>query len=195
MRKKSAVPVAVGEKGTPEKILSAAYRCIAARGYANVSLRDIAAEAGVVLSQLNYYYKNKEGLFIEVVRMMARSLRQEIEQGLKRGATPKERVSCLVSQFQEMLQKRPEFSSLLLDLTSMSLWQGSFRDLLRDFYKDLYELTEKQITAPQTAPSHYSPKAMAHTIINTLMGTAMQAALYPEEQDVRLSLSSLCISL
>lgn len=53
-----------------EKILLAAFKCISSKGYANVSLRDIADEAGVVLSQLNYYYKNKEGLFTEVVKMM-----------------------------------------------------------------------------------------------------------------------------
>jgi len=45
------------------KILLAAYSCISTSGYANVSMRNIADEAGVVLSQLNYYYKNKEGLF------------------------------------------------------------------------------------------------------------------------------------
>jgi len=53
-----------------KKILQTAYQCLSTRGYANVSMRDIADEAGVALSQLNYYYKNKEGLFTEVVKMM-----------------------------------------------------------------------------------------------------------------------------
>jgi AcrR family transcriptional regulator len=48
-----------------ERIFNAAFKCISTKGYANVSLRDIANEAGVVLSQLNYY-KNKEGLFKKV---------------------------------------------------------------------------------------------------------------------------------
>ena len=37
-----------------QKILDAAYRCIAQKGYARASLRDIAEDAGVALSQLNY---------------------------------------------------------------------------------------------------------------------------------------------
>jgi len=58
----------VDRQSQSEKILSAAYGCISTRGYANVSLRDIADEAGVALSQLHYYYKSKEGLFKEVVQ-------------------------------------------------------------------------------------------------------------------------------
>lgn len=55
-----------------QKILDTAFKCISERGYANVSLRDIANEAGVVLSQLHYYYKNKEGLFTEVIKVMGK---------------------------------------------------------------------------------------------------------------------------
>ncbi|MBS3973119.1 MAG: helix-turn-helix transcriptional regulator, partial [Erysipelotrichia bacterium] len=58
------------QQSQPEKILIAAFEVISSKGYANVSTRDIADKAGVVLSQLNYYFKNKEGLFKEVVRMM-----------------------------------------------------------------------------------------------------------------------------
>ena len=50
------------------KILISAFECISTNGYANVSLRDIASEAGVALSQINYYFNNKEGLFVEVVK-------------------------------------------------------------------------------------------------------------------------------
>jgi AcrR family transcriptional regulator len=60
-----------------QKILNAAFKCISERGYANVSLRDIADEAGVVLSQLNYYFKNKEGLFKEIVKTLARQYLHE----------------------------------------------------------------------------------------------------------------------
>lgn len=39
---------------TGQAILEAAYRCIIRQGYAAVSLRQIAREAGVALSQLHY---------------------------------------------------------------------------------------------------------------------------------------------
>ncbi len=95
-----------------EKILHAAFKCIAAKGYASVSLRDIADEAGVVLSQLNYYYKNKEGLFTEVVKTLARQYLNEIEDILKRGGSEKEKIARLIEYFQEMLRKTPELFKL-----------------------------------------------------------------------------------
>ena len=54
------------------------FECISTKGYANVSMRDIAMRQ-VVLSQLNYYFKNKEGLFKEVVRMMIDKYLRDIE--------------------------------------------------------------------------------------------------------------------
>lgn len=80
------------EASQAQRILNAAFKCILSKGYANVSLRDIAEEAGVALSQLNYYYNNKEGLLVEVVRMLAKKYLHEIEDNLKKGELPDEKV-------------------------------------------------------------------------------------------------------
>jgi len=92
-----------------EKILLAAYKCISSSGYANASLRDIADEAGVVLSQLNYYFKNKEGLFTEVIKMMMQEYLLEVENHLKGGTTAKEKVATLIKYFQEVLEKNQSY--------------------------------------------------------------------------------------
>jgi len=78
------------------KILETAFQCLSTRGYANVSMRDIADEAGVALSQLNYYYRNKEGLVTEVIKMMMRTYLQEVEEKLKSTRNAKERISSLI---------------------------------------------------------------------------------------------------
>ena len=44
-------------EGAMENIRTSTFRLLAGRGYANVSMRDIAAEAGVALSQIAYYYQ------------------------------------------------------------------------------------------------------------------------------------------
>lgn len=85
-----------------EVILSAAYNCIATQGCANTSLWDIAESAGVVLSQLNYYYKNKEGLFIEVIKMMINKYRAEVESRIQLDETAIERMISLIHSHQEV---------------------------------------------------------------------------------------------
>ena len=62
---------------TPDKLIAAAERLFAERGYTNVSVRAIAAAAGVNWSLVGYYFRGKEGLLSEVYRRHCRSLNAE----------------------------------------------------------------------------------------------------------------------
>lgn len=65
---------------TQERILSAAEKLFAKRGYSGVSLRQITTVAEVNLAAVNYHYYDKEGLFREILR---RSLGQINEERLE----------------------------------------------------------------------------------------------------------------
>jgi AcrR family transcriptional regulator len=52
---------------TRDRILAAAYRTLVDIGYNQVSMRRIAAEAGVNQSLLHYYFGSKEHLMVEVL--------------------------------------------------------------------------------------------------------------------------------
>ncbi len=177
-----------------KKILLAAFKCISSKGYANVSLRDIADEAGVVLSQLSYYYKNKEGLFAEVIKMLMQKYLQEVENCLQKSTTVNEKVSSLVKYFQEMLVERPEIFKILYDFTSMSIWSISSRKLLRSLFEDLSNLIEQHIFSDPTATDSfksYPSKSMARMLLGTMFGTAIQVVLDPEETDLPNSLNAV----
>lgn len=53
---------------TRERLVTAARRAFAERGYAAVSLDALAAEAGVTRGALHHHFTNREGLFEAVVR-------------------------------------------------------------------------------------------------------------------------------
>jgi AcrR family transcriptional regulator len=53
---------------TAERILLAASRLFAEKGFANVSVRDICREAGTTAPVIYYYFGNKKGLFDAVAR-------------------------------------------------------------------------------------------------------------------------------
>jgi len=175
-----------------QKILNAAFKCISVRGYANVSLRDIADEAGVVLSQLNYYYKNKEGLFTKIVKTLSQQYLNEIENNLKKGKSEKERITCLIEYFQKVLRKTPEFFKLLFDLTSMALWSTSLKELQNDLFNSLANLIEKYIINDFPNKEKYkSSKTLSRMILGTLFGTSMQVILSNENEEMIDSLSTL----
>jgi AcrR family transcriptional regulator len=56
------------EKDTATKILEAARRCLLADGYAAMSTRKVAEEAGVPLSQIHYHFGSKDELILALLR-------------------------------------------------------------------------------------------------------------------------------
>jgi AcrR family transcriptional regulator len=62
---------------TREQLLAAAERLFAERGFAGVSVRVIASEAGVNWSLVGYHFRSKEGLLAEVYRRHCATLNRE----------------------------------------------------------------------------------------------------------------------
>lgn len=64
--------------GTPERILDAARRSLLAVGYAGLSTRQIAEDAGVPLSQIHYHFGSKRQLMLALLdRENARLLERQ----------------------------------------------------------------------------------------------------------------------
>jgi AcrR family transcriptional regulator len=61
---------------TKAKILDAAFRRLAREGYAALSVREIAKDAGVNHALINYHFRSKEQLVIEVLDAANRQLLQ-----------------------------------------------------------------------------------------------------------------------
>jgi AcrR family transcriptional regulator len=73
----AATESAAGGADTSDRLIAAAERLFAAHGYTNVSVRAIAAAAGVNWSLVGYYFRGKEGLLSEVYRRHCSSLNAE----------------------------------------------------------------------------------------------------------------------
>ena len=76
-RKATPAEPAAPAADTPEKLIAAAERLFADHGYTNVSVRAIAAAAGVNWSLVGYYFRGKDGLLSEVYRRHCSSLNAE----------------------------------------------------------------------------------------------------------------------
>jgi AcrR family transcriptional regulator len=61
--------MATSERPTRGTILEAARERLLADGYANLSTRKVAAEAGVPLSQVHYHFGSKQGLILALLEM------------------------------------------------------------------------------------------------------------------------------
>ncbi|MBV8214078.1 MAG: TetR family transcriptional regulator [Verrucomicrobia bacterium] len=90
-RLNDATATRASDQETSEKLIAAAERLFAEHGYSGVSVRMIAAAAGVNWSLLGYYFRGKEGILSEVYRRHCGELNsarmrslQEIRSGSRR---------------------------------------------------------------------------------------------------------------
>jgi len=169
------------EKENPsQKILITAFECLSTRGYANVSMRNIADEAGVALSQLTYYYKNKERLFTEVINMMMDQYLNEIEATLESTTDTKDKIASLVRFFKELIRDKPNLLRLFIDFTAQALWIPSFREQLDSLFNALTEIIERNLPIDTIVSRNslgYSSKCIAKLIFGALFGTSIQIIL------------------
>ena len=83
--KRGPKPVRADRVNTRALVLEATWRRLSTHGYAQLNLRDIALEAGVNHALINYHFKSKQALVLEVLDETDRRL---LERQSKMYATP-----------------------------------------------------------------------------------------------------------
>lgn len=104
MKPDGPLPASLGVAGgaTPRtapklgKLLAAAAGLMAARGFNDTSIRDVAAETGFSLGGMYYYFRNKEDLLYLIQETTFGSLLELQEQSVAAGGTAEERLRRLV---------------------------------------------------------------------------------------------------
>lgn len=180
-----------------ERILLTAFECLSSRGYANTSMRDIADSAKVALSQLNYHYRSKDGLFIEVINYTTDKYLHDIETNIMIGNTPKERMSNLLLYFSEMIEKNPRLFRLLYDFTSLALWKPDFDVVLRKLFEKTSQLIEINILVGdhfKDQMNQFSAKEISKMLTGAMFGTAIQMLLEPKETPKAISAIEMIIT-
>lgn len=165
-----------------DKILEAAFRLLSKKGYANVSMRDIAAEAQVALGLLTYHFRTKENLFTALASKLVSSCFDDVVREMKNGNNEEERMYLLSDYFQKILIERPDVMKIFLDFSIQAMWNRSFRFQVTYLFNKLAELIRDDILSKK--PSEDSPvlgkygaEAVSKVILGSLYGTAFQVLL------------------
>lgn len=83
----------------PERILAAALRLFARRGYGLTSMREVAEAAGVTKPALYYHFESKEQLYLRVVQVQIEGLHALIAQTLQQEGSWLERVRAFAGAY------------------------------------------------------------------------------------------------
>jgi len=104
------------QASTEERIKEAARKVFTQKGYAATRTRDIAAEAGINLALLNYYFRSKEKLFEKIMLEKVQQLVGTIAPVLSDPATTLEtKIGLVADSYIDMLSRNPDLPIFVLN--------------------------------------------------------------------------------
>ena len=172
---------------TRDKLLEAAGRAFAERGFAGATIRDICKEAGANVAAVNYYFKDKLALYTEVLRQVAQAknvdgVRAALEQQVSPEEALRDAVRARLRGVYE--QKRPDWH---FRIAAREFAQPTpamsqvIETVMRPIYSRLCGVVGKIIGRP---PDHEQTRLCAHSVVGQMMhyilGGKVIHCLWPE---------------
>jgi len=154
---------------TAFRIIAAAGAVFAERGFQNTTIRQITARAGVNIAAVNYHFRDKEELYMQVLREAKRHVSwiriQELE------GSPEERFRAFIERF----------VGSLLD-PQRPLWHGRILAMEMAHPTPALDVIIKELTAP------------FYKDARTLVGQVVSARVSPVDLDLlTLSVIGQCV--
>ncbi len=124
-------------------MLDVALDLFSEQGFNGTSTRQIAKETGMTISNIYYYFGNKEGLLYAILEKATHAIVEEMREVVNRDMEPLERFQLLVrTHFRSLLDiHRKEAKILFLDEENLSRLSKPFQvDILNIYRTELREL-------------------------------------------------------
>ncbi|HEY4193979.1 MAG TPA: TetR family transcriptional regulator [Mucilaginibacter sp.] len=104
------------DASTEEKILAAAKKIFTQRGYEATKVRDIAAEADINLSLVNYYFRSKEKLFEHIMVENVNNLFEKVGPILNNEKLSlNEKITFIADHYIDLLLENPDFPKFIVN--------------------------------------------------------------------------------
>lgn len=101
------------DKQTSAKIMDAAIPLFAKKGFAGVSVKELAEAAGVNIALISYYFGGKENLYMNILKLEFELLADLVERVKQQGYPPVERIKALVQEMILLHKRNPDIENLI----------------------------------------------------------------------------------
>ncbi|MDD4114572.1 MAG: helix-turn-helix domain containing protein, partial [Massilibacteroides sp.] len=118
-------------KDVESRIIEAAKRVFVRKGFESATMGDIAAEAGIGRTSLNYYFRNKEMLFEAILGNLMGMILPNIDQIAEANSSYPEKVKKIVELYLQMIR-----ANELVPLFVVNEFQRDPQHLFRAVLKD-----------------------------------------------------------
>jgi AcrR family transcriptional regulator len=177
---------------TAQKILAAASRLLAERGYAAVTLENVAAEAGVNKASIRYNFGNKAGLVAAVVDALIHDECLRLAADL-RTVSEQDRLHAAMVGIEGMIVSADSFRGFF-DILPHAFRDEDLRERMFELYRWWYRQNLEWLGLAVDAADgeqHEILTGLAELIAAIPDGLSIQAGLDPEHFDLRRPLAAL----
>ncbi|MDQ5842787.1 MAG: TetR/AcrR family transcriptional regulator [Thermoproteota archaeon] len=165
------------------RIINAAVNVLAAKGYDNATIADIADVAGISRGLPHYYFKDKEDL---VIKALEASTSEMIRSSVSRlhGESIEQLVENIIEIHKENLQEHPAFYAFLFEMWSAGRRSKKIGSMFRQSQDDVVETLIKKLESTVKIASELTSEqleALSRLIIALTDGTAFQLIIRPQK--------------
>ena len=153
------------ELTTEEKILLSASKVFTEKGFAGTRTRDIAEKAGINLALLNYYFRSKEKLFEQVMKIKVVLLFGKIFPILSNEKTSlEEKIDLASEKYFEILSKNPNLP--LFVISEIQKKNSNITKIIpvNKIFENSVIIKQIKEKRPEINPLHYLVNFLAMTI-------------------------------
>lgn len=153
------------EQTTEEKILEAASEVFTEKGFSGTRTRDIAEKAGINLALLNYYFRSKEKLFEQVMKIKVVLLFGKIFPILSNEKTSlEEKIDLASEKYFEILSKNPNLP--LFVISEIQKKNSNITKIIpvNKIFENSVIIKQIKEKRPEINPLHYLVNFLAMTI-------------------------------
>jgi AcrR family transcriptional regulator len=162
-----------------QDLAAAAYHQIARLGFEGLRTREVAAEVGVNVATLHYYFPSKETLIRAVLAYSMERFRST----MPKGGSPADQLRNHFDGVRRLSREEPELFAVMGELALRSTRDPAIRELYQAT-TDIWRATVRGLLAKASRdgslPGRRNPEAQASLVVAALMGACMIPPFEPD---------------
>ncbi len=181
-----------------QRILAAARKVLARKGYAGTTIQMVAKEAGVSRGLLHYYFESKDAMLARVLTSNLEASLVFLDKIFQRSQNAQEMAANLTKLLRGMMAAEREFFDLLLEGFAVARQSETVKQELATVYGNFRAAVQAQLTqaAAQGRIAPQTPLAGLAVLITAVIdGFALQLVTEPELAQAESTWESLQVGL
>lgn len=138
-------------EGQRERILEAAQKLFAHKGFTDTKMTDIAAAAKISYGLAYHYFANKEEIFTRLVESALKSSTELLQYALQQPGTPWDRLHWLVAQIIQGAQQEPEAFMVIVQTFTNDTVPREAREIARQQAEESQAILKQLVQEGQAA--------------------------------------------